>query len=458
MTSIPLRLGPLAAQGYVIRRSGLRWLVADGQTCRPGEAVAFCNVGFTRDGAAPNTPPPFPGEILDLQAVLATPVGGRLRHAPQSSRGGFLDRLDHFMTWTADFVIGAVEPAPGQAADDADGELRLTMATGRRAAELAENRVGLLTGWHDRSRAWRTEAAPMGTLLSLGICELAGVIKGERSAFLELLEAASGAAHVAFIGDECVVPTARALAEQIRRTPAERADIARDLAANLAGGDIIPAPADWIFAGALLNALMQSPITDRYDILARDGLRRVGPADAILLSINSEPLTILRHRRLGYSLQCHAFRLASAGHAVQAWLHSHFEQVRRTDDDILADLITLIDLVRARAPATQFLITNAISTSGFEDVQSYAAYDAPLGAALISVRDKNFNLMLHDLARSHDVAIVDVDAIAAEMGIQRSAPDGLHQNGAMQSAVRAEILAILHARGVPGFAPAGRPN
>ena len=436
----------------------MRWLVADGQTCRPGEAIAYCNIGFTLNGAARDAPPLFRGEVLDLQAVLATPFGGRLRHAAQSSRGGFFDRLDHFMSWTADFVIGAVEPVSGPAADTADGELQLTIVAGRRAAEITENRAGLLTGWFDRSRGWRTETGPMGTLLSLGICELAGVVKGERSAFLELLEAAGGAAHGVFIGDETAAPTARALAEQIRRTPAEREEIARDLALSLAGGQVTPGPSDWIFAGALLNALTQSPITDRYDVLGREGLRQVGPADAILLSVNSEPATILRHRRLGYSLFCHAFRVAGAGRAIQAWLRDHFEPVRRSDEDILADLTGLVELVRARAPATQFLITNAISTSGFEDIQTYAAYDDPLGASLISVRDKSYNLMLHDLARSHDVAIVDVDAIAADLGIQRNAPDGLHQNGVMQSAVRAEILAILRARGVPGFAPATRPN
>jgi hypothetical protein len=48
---------------------------------------------------------------------------------------------------------------------------------GRRVTELAEGRSGLLTGWHDRSRARSVEDdGPVGTLLSLGICEMLGVI------------------------------------------------------------------------------------------------------------------------------------------------------------------------------------------------------------------------------------------------------------------------------------------
>src|SRR5581483_2432293 len=116
------------------------------------------------------------------------------------------------------------------------GELRLLMVAGRRTTELAENRSGLLGGWYDRSRAWRVEGdGPVGTLLSLGICELLGVIRGERLAFLELFDAIEGPAQVVFIHDESLAPSARVVAEQIRRTPAECTAIAQDLAATFGG-------------------------------------------------------------------------------------------------------------------------------------------------------------------------------------------------------------------------------
>jgi hypothetical protein len=238
----------------------VRWLREDGALCRPGEVVAFCNIGLKRAAWPREQPLPFHEEMEDFQVAFATPIGGRLRHAPGSSQGGYADLLQESGVWTPDFAIGTIEPMSGQAPDEGEGQLRLLMATGRRATGLAEDRAGLLTGWHDRSRAWRTQGdGPIGTLLSLGICELLGVIKGDSLAFLEMFDEIAGPAQVVFVPDEALVPNARVVAEQIRRTPAQKAEMAEDLARTLAGGPITPGPADWIFAGAVLKALQSSP-------------------------------------------------------------------------------------------------------------------------------------------------------------------------------------------------------
>ena len=433
----------------------MRWLREDGHLCRPGEVIAYCSIGLTRIGAAPGAPLPFADEMRDLQMALVTPAGGRLRRSAESSRGGFMDILDHFFLWSPEFEIGQIEPEPGRPPAESDGQVRLLMMGGRRAADLAEVRSGLLTGWHDRARGCRVDGdGPIGTLLSLGICEMAGVIRGERSAFLELLEVVKGPAQLVYVPDDPMVHNSLVVAEQMRRTPADRAAMARDMAETLAGGPMALTPADWIFAGATLNALGRSPASERYTVLARDGLRAAGPPDAIVLSLNAEAPTILRHRRLGYALQFHDFRLADSGPAFIAWLRANFETVRRSIDDVRADFGALVDLLRARAPATQILVCNIMSTSGEEDIQTYAPFDAPIGRTLPSAHAKSMNLMLHDLARERDIAIIDADAIAAELGGQRSLPDGIHQNGEMQAELRAEILRILRARNVPGFAPA----
>ena len=63
--------------------------------------------------------------------------------------------------------------------------------------------------------------------------------------------------------------------------------------------------------------------------------------------------------------------------------------------------------------------------------------------------------MLCDLARDHDVTIVDADAIAAKLGGRYTMPDGVHTNGAMEAELRAEILRVLKIKKIPGFnAPA----
>lgn len=454
MAAIPLRLGPLAAPGYRVRRSGLRWLCDDGQMRRAGEPVAYCNVGLAGDGADPDTLP-FADERRDLQAVLLAPASGRVTRSQTSSRGGYLDMMDDFQTWQADDMVGAVETAPGEAPAGAALDVGLVMTAGRRATELAVNRSGLATGWHDRARAWKIEGdGAVGGLLSLGVCEMLGVIRGERFAALEILGSVAGPAQVVFVADEAVTPTARHWTEQMQRSEADRDAIAADLARGLAKGPVTPDGADLMYAGAVLKSLQRSAATDRYDLLCRDGLRRSGPPDAILLSVLAEVPWILRHRRLGYALHCPEYRVADAGPAMTPWMKAHFEPVRRGLDDIRQDYRRFIDLVRRTAPETRFLICNGMASSGYEDIQSYAGFDAPLGDQIDSVRRADLNLMLHDLARERDIAIVDADAIAVELGGQRSMPDGMHQSGPMQAELRAEILRILADRKTPGFTPA----
>jgi hypothetical protein len=444
MTEVALRLGPLNVGTNPVVRSGWRWLCEPGHMCRRGEVIAFCNVGLL--GQDSNR---FGYETRDLQVAVASPISGRLRR-DSATFGGWQNLLP-VTNWTADEVLGYLEPDSGQR-DEADGVVQLLMMAGRRVTGLAEDRSGLLTGWHARSRVCHVDGnGPIGTLLGLGVCEMLGIIKGESFAFLELFSAIEGPAQVVFVADYCLTPSARILAEQIRRTTKEIEAIRQDLSTGLAGSGVIPDAADLMFAGAFLNALLTSHATERYRVLTRGGIRSVGPPDAIILSLHAENSAIMRHRKLGYSISCYPWRLADAGRAFPHWLRAHFEPVRRTVADVHRDYCVLIDLIRTQAPATQILISNMMSTSGSDDVHSYAGFDAPIGETLASVHSKDMNLMLYDLARERDIAIVDADAIAAELGARSNLHDEVHQSGAMQAELRAEILRILRARSVSGF-------
>jgi hypothetical protein len=451
VTSLPLRIGGLSVPGFTVRRSGIRWLREDGHACRPSEVVAYCNIGLVPIGRAPSASDPFAAERRDFQVAFAPRVAGRLRKAADSTQGGLVDRLPIHTAWTPDTVIGHVEAASGSAGEWLDGELRLLFLAGRRVTELA-GVPGLLTGWHQRSRAWWADRdGGFGTVLSLGNCEQDGVIRGEQDAYLELFEAVEGPAHVVHMSDDhAIVPCSAVVLEGFRRTRTQFQEIGEDLRRTFPASQSAPGPADWMYAGLLLLALEKSPLSDRYDLLGRTGLERSGPPDAVILSLGAEHPFLLRHRRLGYALNCHRFRLLEAGQAFQAWLKSNFELVKRTPDQIRQDYRELIDAARARH-ATQFIILNLLSTLVDEEISSYAAFDAPMRDTLSSVRAKELNLMLHDLARERDVSIIDVDAIAADLGSWTHVPDGTHHSGTMQAEIRGEILRVLRARGVPGF-------
>jgi len=458
LSLVPLRLGTLAVAGYDVVRSGVRWLRDEGHACRAGELVAYCNLRFAPSARAPASAAPFAEEARDFQVGFATRVGGRLHRAHDASRGGFIDRLAEHTVWMPNHVIGHVQCRPSErpAGVDPDGEtLELMLVAGRRVTEIAEDRSGFLTGWHDRVRAWWGEGdAPVGTLLGYGICEQLGVFRGESPAFSDWFGAVAGPAQVVYVPDNVLVPCAAVVAEQCLRTANEAEAIRADVTQSIANGPVVPTPADWMFVGALISALLRSPLTERCDVPMRRGLAQADVPDAVVLSLNAESQGILRHRRLGYRLQCHAYRMSDAGPAVRAWIERDFEHVSRSVDDIGCDLRALADRVRERA-TTALLVMNTRSTSGFETFHSYAPFDRPLGNMLGSVRAKELNLMLHDLARERNVSIVDNDAIAADLGATHL-PDGVHNSATMQAELRGEILRILRGRGIAGFA--ARPS
>ena len=456
MAEIPLRLGPLSPGALQVGRSDIRWRCNDGYVCRPGEIIAYCTVGLFSAERRPSFGAHFPGETRNLEIALAPRVAGRVRIPRETSLGGWYGLLNG-TPWRADTVIGVLETSSDLPHDDADGELQMFMMAGRIYTALADGGTALQTGWHDRSRAAKVEGeGPIGTLLSLGVCELLGVIQGEGEDFQEILDGIPGPGQVVFIPDAPLAPSARAVLEQIRRTPEDRAEIARDLLRSFSALEVVPDPADWIMIGAVLRMLQFSPATERYEVLTRTGIVSTGPPDAILLSLHAEAPTVLRHKRLGYTLRYHGHTLQAAGPAYIAWLRANFRRVPCSIEESRADYNELIDQLRADAPATEILVCNMMSTSGNEDLQSYGAYDEPLSDTLSSVRAQEMNLMLHDLARDRNVAIIDTDAIAAELGGSLSLRDGIHQDGAMQAEVRAEILRTLDARGVPGFSRQAR--
>jgi len=436
---IPLRLGPLKADGYRIKRSGVRWLCEPGQMCRANQVVAYFNLSMESTGARPGGSSPF-GEERELQVACAPRVEGRLKYDFAAAPGGYLSILG-FNSWDADAVLGHLEI--GGASNDQDGDpgrLRLMLLAGRRMAALVDVHSGLLPGWHGRCRSWWCEEGERPvTLLSLGICDVTGVIMGERCAFLEMFRAEREPRQFVFVPDHPVAPAAPVLLDQLERTPAQFKAMSADLQTGLYKARAVPTADDWLFAGAMLSTQQYCPIRENYDLLSPSGLTRSGSADAILLSLNSEPPAILRHKTLGYRFHVLQHHQTAAGPVIRNWLANAFESVGRTTDDIKADYEKLFNAIE-KTTGARVIILNRMSTSAEENISSYAPFDAPMSATLANIASKELNLMLHDVAAGRNVAIVDVDAIAAEIGAGEHLPDGIHQSGVMQDVLREEIL------------------
>lgn len=426
MTMSPLKLGALPVKGAIMR-SGVEWFCADGHVCRPNEVIGACNISVNG--------PVGQFEEEFLQIAFAPRLGGVLRKANHHQLGGFQDLL-HSTKWTTGEAIAALE-----CEDDRLAQLRCLYLASRRMNRLAADPTGLLPGWNSRARGWWGDEthAEIPTLLNLGICDASSVVRGERFAFLELFEAMDQPAHIVTLPDYSAVPYALFLLEQFNRSPAECTAIAADIMDAIYAGGSRVTPDDLLFAGALLRSLGTSPMRESHDLLTASGTRKSGPPDTILLSLHAEQSIVHRHRKLGYHLNIFNHCRAAAGPVLQAWITNAFEPVPHSLDDIRGDLQQLIATVGATTGA-RFMILNRMSTSGLEDISFYSSVDGRLGDVLANVASKELNLMLHDLADEGALSIIDIDAIAAEIGGGTHLGDGIHPSRLLQHHARTDIL------------------
>jgi hypothetical protein len=286
------------------------------------------------------------------------------------------------------------------------------------------------------------------SILTLGICELSTSVLGEKDAFVELMQGLPQPAHVIDATDQPLVHSAAVLFEQMTRSERDMAAIAADFS-ELPDRLARFAPDDWVTVAACVPALGRSPITDRYDLVTRAGFETTEPARTVVLSLNSESAMQLRHRRLGYTFACHGYVMQRLGPAALRWLRANFERMPYAIDKIRDDYLRLAAALREARPGIQILVLNAMSTLGSDGIPSYEAYDRPLGATIRSARCRELNAMLDDIARQAGIAIVDADAIGAELGGASAIPDGIHQNREMQAALRAEIVSLVRRDPVP---------
>jgi hypothetical protein len=469
MSVQPLRIPPLSARPFGLLRSGLHWLRRSGDGVQAREPLALCHLGLSgsrdRHAIVPMA------EDHDLQVVLASPTAGTIEYHADLSRGisqyGVVGGID----WDPGTVIGSIDSA------DEAGDLVALVLAGRRGFESGEGRGGLqgglLTGWHERARAfWDGEGTePFGTVLSLGTCEQTAMFRGEDMAFLSWFARAPGPAQVVVAAEHCVHSSA-VLLQHIRRTPAEALAITAAVqgwfgervtglqpgafpafqpeAARGHAGGRWPDMQDLLLALHLLGqAVGTCPILERSDVLTRRGFVRLEPADAIVLSLGSELAPHFRHRGTGWMIAIHGFRFGPyIGPTLQGWLRRDFESVRRTVSDIAQDLAALAAEVNARTGAA-LLVQNLVASSALHRVSNYAWLGESYSECLPVVATEA-NLMLSDLTRAPNVSMIDSDALAADLGV-RQVPDGAHASRELLEAQRREFHHVLRARGIPGF-------
>ena len=108
--TIPLSLGPLAVEDFVIRRSGVFWLCEDGHQCRANEVIGYCNISLEKLTRKRLAALPMADE-QELQVAFATPHAGRLKIEAGNSPGGYLN-THGLHTWSPEDILGYLDPVP----------------------------------------------------------------------------------------------------------------------------------------------------------------------------------------------------------------------------------------------------------------------------------------------------------------------------------------------------------
>jgi len=311
-----------------------------------------------------------------------------------------------------------------------------------------------------------------GQVLALGTCEQNAVFRGEDMAFLSWFARAPGPVQLSSVSDERCVHSSAVLLQHVRRTPAEAAAITESVidwvnertrglgAAAFPGmqqgegrGVLAgrwPEAQEISFALHLLaEAVGTSPILERTEVISSRGIVELDPPDVIALTLGSEVAPHFRHKKTGWIVAMHGFRFGPfIGPGVADWLRRDFEPLPRSVDDTRRDLAALADEVRARTGGT-LLVQNLVASAAADRVSNFAWLGDEFAQSL-PVLGNESNLMLHDLTRSHAIAMLDSDALAAELGINQ-VPDRFHASLELVDAQRSEVHRFLRETGVPGF-------
>jgi hypothetical protein len=463
---IKLRTPALSADPARLRRSGLRWMHRSGDSVEAREPIAFCYVRLS-DPNGSDRSLPLREEQNDLQVVLAPRDACKISYPEGLSKGGYQDMVESGDWRSGEYVADA------ESSNGSEILLPLVLA-GRRGFENGEGRGTLLAGWHEKVRGfWEGEGTGrFGTVLALGTCEQTAIFRGDDTAFLSWFARAPGPAQLVAVSDERCVHSSAVLLQHVSRTPDEARAITDAVYSWIgerightdsssfpafqpesAHGTLLgrwPESQDILFAMHLLaEAVGASPILERSEVISRRGIVELNAPDAVALTLGSEFAPHFRHRRTGWIIALHGFRFGPyIGTRFTEWLRRDFEPLTRTVADSQRDLAALADEVKARTGAT-LLVQNLIASTAADRVSNYSwlgdAYDAS-----VPVLGNEANLMLSDLTRHHNIAMIDSDALAAELGVKHC-PDRFHASGDLVEAQRTEFHRVLREYRIPGF-------
>jgi len=435
-----ISFGQLNLSEHFVQRSGLRWIASNGQHCKQGAPLAYCNILIIKKGGSSIFKT---DESRDLQVVFLCPASGTLKIGEHTSFGGIIDQRPYYFPWDEHEPIGQLtqdvtQPSSNNLAAD------IVFTVGRRYANFAENRNGLSSGWFQSTRSWKGDCQKITrTLLALGSCEIINTLRGDQIANLDALNLLPGNNQIIVVPDGIHIPSATIIHEQINRSAVEYESLATNFSQSIKALDTPCQAEDYLFYGDLLSSLARNLVFEKNVTFTRSGEQEHHQVDVVITSLMSQQRRIFRNKALGYSIAIHDWRINELGNHPKEWLRDNFESITRGPNQIGESLKLLS---QSLGPKVRLLVANLPPNPKNPPITKYDQFDSQTFHEIWSVSRHEHNVMLDDLADQGFLEVIDLEAMCAEYGVAENVPDGVHMSNAVQLEVVREIGRTLQTR------------
>jgi hypothetical protein len=273
--------------------------------------------------------------------------------------------------------------------------------------------------------------------VSLGNCEHLGFFAGAAGDFAYWLGGFEGPLHVVFKPDRILVPSAAALRSALGRDDEARERMLQDFASwfpEFAHGP--PTARPWLAIATLAEESLEPPVPVRHHaIVDGSGQRLECQPGLVFLSLANEFAVHLRHRELGYVISIPGFQFAKNPELKPALLR-RFDPIRPTAAETRENLAAAFRRIR-QVTGAQVAVLNVTT----DPSRIFDWSQIPNPEEVAAVRSMDLNLALWEAAEQERCWVVDVEALAIELGIRGAHPDRVHPSAALDELVRGAVRA-----------------
>ena len=249
MKRVSLFLGDIRFDNISINMSRVKWLHDDGQYCKKGTPIAYCNIQLKFCDFFSSSS----GEMNDLQVIFIMPVNGTLIIPRVTTDKSLSNQLTHSPLWETSTILCDALIEDEQSLNEFI-TAEFIIAAGKRYASFAENRSGILSGWFERSRAWVGDKGHIkNTILTLGICDILDALKGTQVAYLDFIQLMPTPSQIILFPDGVLIPTAAMALDQLERSTKNINEITVNFSTMIKNNPQIFSAEDYIFLGSVLK-------------------------------------------------------------------------------------------------------------------------------------------------------------------------------------------------------------